>query len=760
MSTISNKNSNSPVSYLKHLTLSIDRGITDEVNQQIIKITDELSQQWQNDKVLSTFIKMTRALSDYTASGKSNINADAVALIHSIVTQMENLSSPPGIDLPTAKKQAILTEEIAKYNTLKQQIKTPSKGETQEISDTSAISYQAEMDGNVISELKSIILSLDWEITDELIQKLDKEVNRLQTYWQNSKIHLSFLQMFKSIGSYVMNKGSNTHPDAISLLNSLYRNLEKIVLSPAMTSTEQKDILLNEMKKFNDLKKIISSAKVSKPRSNLSAPMFTSPAAAPPASRYAAPSMNPMDDLIGTKSSNLSPVDDLIEEIHMLQDSGDRTHSLDANRITQSSGGATSNPEIKEVIPNRLKKQPIEEIQTRLDAFFDEDEPLSELSFADSGDEVVPYKGDTGTSGYANITSEQEPDFNNKTEEDTEGILFEDESVEDAETNDSDDAGISFEDYDTSDYKVDSSASQQSATIESNEKISNASSDATDGMVPYDLDSEFFEEDIEPVDPEPSIGSQKEQAANMQKSVEEQRVLSAELRVARDIQIESNTKSMDNSPESANDTSATNQKEMELLEELKSALGKSMFHGGITEIKEINDKIASLEQLWNGEPEKQILLKILKSLAGYFDLLAPAPEAQTLELMLYIVESMEDSELKSREASTGVTSGEKIGNIDIINVFSKYIDFQNIVAMKRPSAEEQMAVADERTLKAEREDYSKSEAYSENTLSKGETLAEKEILYDEPHQEDALDIEKKITETKSIWSKIKNWLGF
>lgn len=128
MNTISTKDNNTSVSELKHLTLSIDRGITDDLNQQIIRITDYLGRQWQNDKILSTLVKMVRALSEYTASGKSNINArDSITLIGSIVLQIENLSSSKGVNLPIAKKQAILSEEIAKYNKLKQQIKSVPK---------------------------------------------------------------------------------------------------------------------------------------------------------------------------------------------------------------------------------------------------------------------------------------------------------------------------------------------------------------------------------------------------------------------------------------------------------------------------------------------------------------------------------------------------------------------------------------------------------------------------------------------------------
>ncbi len=647
---------------------SIDGGITLELNQKIVNITDKLAQQWQNDKALLTFTKMLRALSDYTASGKSNVNRDAISLIRSIVTQIDNLSTPSGSSLTIAKKQAILAQEIAKYNALKQQIKSISRDDKSEddYSSDSQNQVREETDSSLISELKGIILSLDWEITEELIQKLEKEVNKLQSHWKNSKIHLSFLQMFKSIGNYVLNRGSNTHPDAISLLNSLYKNFELIVSNSSMTIEDQKNILLKEMKKFNELKQLISSAKISKPRPDITASHFTSSAASSSVKTRSAPTMSPMDDLIGTKSSsNLSPVDELIEEIHMLQDSGSHS-SVDTNITSHASGSANTNPEIKEVIPNRLKKQPIEEIQTRLDAFFDEDEPLSELAFADSGDEVVPYKGDTTTSGYATVEKEYKPDSTDNILEDSQEILFEDEPLSDVEPDTQD---ISFED----------------------EKV--------EGMVPYEFENEFFESELSP-EPEDKVLNVKEISTEEIGSISE----------------------------------INKSKEMELLEELKSAFGKSLFHGELQSIEQINYNITTLEQLWSEEPAKQIMLKIVKSLIGYFNLIETLPKAEALELMLYIVESMENtSDNVNKEAIPTNKNGEKISENDIIKLFSKYIDFQNRL-IKSNTAEPQQ--------------------------NKAETLADREILYSEPNQqEEEFEIEDSIRQKQSIWSKIKRWLG-
>ncbi|MBF0233019.1 MAG: hypothetical protein HQK65_08270 [Desulfamplus sp.] len=692
MKKSSNTKTNSPLSELKHLTLFIDKGITHEVSRKIIKLADQLEQQWQQDKVLLTFVKMIRALSDYAASKKSNTHEDVTVLIHSIVDQMDKLSKPPGKNLPVSKKQAILSEEIEKYNVLKQQIRsTPKEDHSEDV-------YQSEMEDHIISELKSIILSLDWEISDEIIHRLDKEVNRLQRHWQNSKIHLSFLQMFKSIGNYVLSKGSNTHPDSISLLNSLYKNFEQIALNPSMKMEDQKAILLEEMKKFNALKKTISSG-----RKNKVTPSFVT--------QEAKPALSPMDDLMGTKSSsNLSPVDDLIEEIHMLQDSGTRTHSLDANTVSHGTGGSPTNPEIKEVIPNRLKNQPIPEIQTRLDAFFDEDESLSELSFADSGEEVVPYKGDNNTPSGASAQDEEISFNDDESISLMDDIVFEDDASEDITGYD-----------DNASYKPTPSIAQPST-----EKIKSAS----DGMVPYDFEDEFFDEEI---DPAPSANLQKKQAVSMKHMTE-------------DIQKDKPDPEMEVGLHIPEDLQMT--EDMEILEDLKSAVGKCMFHGGVKEAQSITEKISSLEELWKNDPEKIILLKIVRSLTGYFDLLVPAPEDQTLELMLYIVESLEDNRLKS----SGVSKSEKSNKPGLIDVFSRYIDFQSTMVKRQP------AITTPGQKLSEERYRSATESHQE-ALNETETLASKEIFYEQPSEEIS-DIERKLTEPKGFWRKLKHFFGF
>jgi len=109
-----------------------------------------------------------------------------------------------------------------------------------------------------ISRLKSLILSIDWEITDEILMQFNEELIDLRDIWANEKINLVYVQALEKISKYIYQKKANSHPSAIKLLLTLYHNLEKIVSSYDLTEDQKKDILLEDVKRFESLKRHIS----------------------------------------------------------------------------------------------------------------------------------------------------------------------------------------------------------------------------------------------------------------------------------------------------------------------------------------------------------------------------------------------------------------------------------------------------------------------------------------------------------------------
>jgi len=125
--------------------------------------------------------------------------------------------------------------------------------------------YRTDPDESPILDLNAIVLSIDWEITDEILARFIDEISRLKVHYRDDAILFSFLQLHGSVGKYLSTRKVNAHPGTVILLQSLYTGFEKVVTTPEMTEDEKKKILLAEVKKFKDLKEEIRLAKKSAP---------------------------------------------------------------------------------------------------------------------------------------------------------------------------------------------------------------------------------------------------------------------------------------------------------------------------------------------------------------------------------------------------------------------------------------------------------------------------------------------------------------
>lgn len=104
-----------------------------------------------------------------------------------------------------------------------------------------------------LTRLKSIILSLDWEINDEILQELDDELDNLQSVWTDDKVAEVYLQGLKKIGNYIRTKGAYAHPNSIKLLLTFFYNFEKIISSEKITGEEITRLLKGDVRKFKIL---------------------------------------------------------------------------------------------------------------------------------------------------------------------------------------------------------------------------------------------------------------------------------------------------------------------------------------------------------------------------------------------------------------------------------------------------------------------------------------------------------------------------
>jgi hypothetical protein len=120
--------------------------------------------------------------------------------------------------------------------------------------------------GNTLRELKSIVLSLDWEITDEVMGRFFREIQRLEEVYGKEEILVSFLHLLDSIGKYIKAHKGKAHPHAGKLLNSAFMSLEKVIRSQHLTPMERKRMLAREFKRYRRLKEQIAFRKTERVR--------------------------------------------------------------------------------------------------------------------------------------------------------------------------------------------------------------------------------------------------------------------------------------------------------------------------------------------------------------------------------------------------------------------------------------------------------------------------------------------------------------
>ena len=111
-----------------------------------------------------------------------------------------------------------------------------------------------------LAELKNLILSIDWEITDDVLEKFIQQIKDLKLTYKHDKIVLTFLQILNSLGNYIQTNRAKSHPKTFKILNSVFSSLDKVVLTRDMAETAKKKILRAEMNSYKELRTQISQA--------------------------------------------------------------------------------------------------------------------------------------------------------------------------------------------------------------------------------------------------------------------------------------------------------------------------------------------------------------------------------------------------------------------------------------------------------------------------------------------------------------------
>ncbi|MEE4166024.1 MAG: hypothetical protein V2I35_08490, partial [Desulfocapsaceae bacterium] len=154
--------------------------------------------------------------------------------------------------------------------------------ETEDFLDTGFVDLFEHSSSNdsPISRLKTIVLSIDWEINNEILTQFNDELLVLKDFWQGDQVKLVYIQALEKISRYIYQLKADAHPNAIKLLLTFYYNLEKIVLDTALSDDDIKNILRGDVKKFEQLKQQIGIVPAADNEQFVEKPGATSDAAA------------------------------------------------------------------------------------------------------------------------------------------------------------------------------------------------------------------------------------------------------------------------------------------------------------------------------------------------------------------------------------------------------------------------------------------------------------------------------------------------
>lgn len=101
-----------------------------------------------------------------------------------------------------------------------------------------------------LKDMKSIILSIEWEISDQILGQFEDEVNKLYLLYTGDRIIQGFLRILRFLGRYIRVRGVSSNQDSITLLLSVYDHLENVMISEGMTEARKHIILIDNIKKY------------------------------------------------------------------------------------------------------------------------------------------------------------------------------------------------------------------------------------------------------------------------------------------------------------------------------------------------------------------------------------------------------------------------------------------------------------------------------------------------------------------------------
>ena len=112
-----------------------------------------------------------------------------------------------------------------------------------------------------LEKLKSAVLSIDWEITDECLADLINETEAILPTYQNVQTTHALLRMLRALVRYVQKRKAQAHQDAIKRVMSVFASIESLISNEDLDEVSRKRIVAKEILAFKKLKEQVEVQK-------------------------------------------------------------------------------------------------------------------------------------------------------------------------------------------------------------------------------------------------------------------------------------------------------------------------------------------------------------------------------------------------------------------------------------------------------------------------------------------------------------------
>ncbi len=105
-----------------------------------------------------------------------------------------------------------------------------------------------------LERLKSLVLSIDWEITESCLTDLIEETDVLLPRYEADRYVHTLLRMLRAVGGYIRKRKAQAHQDAIKRVMSVFASIEQLAAGERLDESAKKRIVAKEILAFKKLK--------------------------------------------------------------------------------------------------------------------------------------------------------------------------------------------------------------------------------------------------------------------------------------------------------------------------------------------------------------------------------------------------------------------------------------------------------------------------------------------------------------------------